>query len=40
MAADPIAEAPAKLIEAREVVGIKEEDFGVCKLGETRVYDA
>ena len=40
MAHDRIAEAPEKLIEARKEVGLSEEDFSVCALGETRVYDA
>jgi len=39
MAMDRIAEAPENLIAARKELGISEEDFGVCALGETRVYD-
>ena len=40
MAQDRIAEAPEKLIEARKEVGLSKEEFDVCALGETRVYDA
>lgn len=38
MAHDPIAEPPILLAEARKVVGLTEEQFGVCALGETRYY--
>jgi len=39
MAFDPVTEPPKKLAEAREVMGISEEEFGVSALGETRTYD-
>ena len=40
MALDRVAEPPGLLIDARKQVGLTEEEFGVCALGETRVYDA
>jgi N-acyl-phosphatidylethanolamine-hydrolysing phospholipase D len=40
MAFDGIAEPPKLLEEARKVVGMKEEDFGIVALGETRGYEA
>jgi len=39
MAFDPVTEPPQKLAEAREVMGISEDEFGVSALGETRTYD-
>lgn len=38
MAFDPVDEPPRKLAEAREEMGISEEEFGVCALGETKTY--
>lgn len=38
MAFDAVDEPPKKLAEAREVMGISEEEFGVCALGETKTY--
>ena len=39
MAFDPVTEPPKKLAEAREVMGISEDEFGVSALGETKTYD-
>jgi N-acyl-phosphatidylethanolamine-hydrolysing phospholipase D len=39
MAYEPIAEPVGKLEVAREVAGLSKEDFDVCALGETRVYE-
>jgi len=40
MAFDGIAEPPKLLEEARKVVGMREDVFGIVALGETRGYDA
>ncbi|ORY20713.1 beta-lactamase superfamily domain-domain-containing protein [Naematelia encephala] len=39
MALDRIAEPPLKLEEARKEVGMSENEFSVCAIGETRAYD-
>jgi hypothetical protein len=39
MAFDPVTEPPKKLAEARELMSISKEEFGVSALGETRTYD-
>lgn len=39
MAFDRIAEPAERLVKAREVVGLSEEQFGLLALGETKGYD-
>jgi hypothetical protein len=39
MAFDRIAEPADRLVKAREVVGLSEEQFGLLALGETNGYD-
>lgn len=40
MAWDRVAEPKDKLVLAREELGVSEDDFGVCAIGETRAYAA
>ncbi len=36
---EPIAEPPKKLADSRKIVGLTEEQFSTCAIGETTVYD-
>lgn len=36
---EPIDEPPKRLAEARQELGLKETDFGVMEIGETRGFE-